>query len=251
MRRRTNFFPLIVLLLLFSSCAGKFPQGKVEVSPNALSDAVKTHMSFISLQSLARVVVESPEGKVVFDQVTLVKRPDVFEIAVFAPYGEMLLNVSSNGESVRMKTAREELVFENSEHFNLSFLYPGLSPHIGVKNIVDFLLAGAPFPFSQDTYTVVEPAKDGIAVFQSAGPWPSLIEFDLKQNSISAIHGLFMEGEEATVRFSRYKKVAPRTYFPTKLVFKTEGYSLSVTYGDDLRVTSDMVSSLSRSVEGK
>ncbi len=238
-----------MLLLLLSSCAGKHSRVKVDVSPDALSEAIKNHTGFVSIKSLARVVVESQEGRMAFDQVTSAIRPDILEIAVFAPFGEMLALVSSDGDSVRMKTAGEELVFQNSEDFSFSFLYPGLPPRMGVRDIVNFLLAGAPFPLSRDAYTATGTVKDGVAVFQSGGTRPSRIEVDLDKNSITAIHWLFTEDKESTVRFSRHRKVAPNVYFPGKLVFETEGYSLSVTYDDDLKVNSDASSSRSLSVE--
>ena len=64
--------------------------------------------------------------------------PEFLMVAVFAPFGEMLARVVSDGKSVRMKTNWEELVFENTEDFRLSYLYPGLPPQLGVGDVVIF-----------------------------------------------------------------------------------------------------------------
>ena len=241
----------ILFALLLFSCAGKFPPevaGHPDLSA-VLAKAKQTQQGFTSIKAKARVSIKSPQAKIVFDQVATVSRPEFLRISVFAPFGEMLARVVSDGKSVRMKTNWEELVFENAKDFRLSYLYPGIPSQLGVGDIVNFLLGGSPFVIPEEGYSVRAGNKKGEIVFVFSGKTPVRVTVDLRRNFITGVQGELADGEKARIEFSLPKRIAPDTYFPRKLLFETADYSLSVNYDEDLRVNSRAHLSLSRPAE--
>ena len=206
-------------------------------------------MGFTSIKARARVSIKSPQGKIVFDQVGTAVRPEFLRVSVFAPFGEMLARVVSDGESVRMKTNWEELIFENPEDFRLSYLYPGLPPQLGVEEIVNFLLGGSPFAIPQKSYSVRAGEREGEIVFVFSGSTPLRVTVDSRRNFITRVEGVLSDGERARIEFSLLKRIASDTYFPRKLLFETADYSLSVNYDENLRVDSKADISFFRSAE--
>ena len=248
MRHSWVFIPFVFLLF---SCAGKLPPSIADRSDLSaiLAKAKRTQMSFTSIKARARVSIKSPQGKIVFDQVATVVRPEFLRVSVFAPFGEMLARVVSDGESVRMKTNWEELIFENPEDFRLSYLYPGLPPQLGVEDIVSFLLGGSPFAIPGENYSVRAGDKKGEIVFVFSGDTPLRVTVDFPRNLITRVEGALSDGEKARIEFSLPKRIASDTYFPRKLVFETADYSLSVNYDENLRVNSKADISFFRSAE--
>ena len=248
MRHSWVFIPFVLLLF---SCAGKLPPSIADRSDLSaiLAKAKRTQMGFTSIKARARVSIKSPQGKIVFDQVATVVRPEFLRVSVFAPFGEMLARVVSDGESVRMKTNWEELIFENPEDFRLSYLYPGLPPQLGVEDIVNFLLGGSPFAIPGENYSVRAGDKKGEIVFVFSGDTPLRVTVDFPRNLITRVEGALSDGEKARIEFSLPKRIASDTYFPRKLVFETADYSLSVNYDENLRVNSKADISFFRSAE--
>lgn len=245
MRHSCVFIPFVLLLF---SCTGKLPP-EVAGHPDfsaVLAKARQTQEGFTSIKARARVLIKSPQTKIVFDQVATVSRPKFLRISVFAPFGEMLARVVSDGKSVRMKTNWEELVFENAEDFRFSYLYPGIPPQLGVGDIVNFLLGGSPFVIPREGYSVRAGNEEGEIVFVFSGRTPARVTVDLRRNFITEVQGELAGGEKARIEFSLPKRIAPDTYFPRKLLFETADYSLSVNYDEDLRVNSKAHLSLSR-----
>lgn len=248
MRRNCVFIPLVLLLF---SCAGKLPP-EIAEHPDlsaVLAKAKQTQQDFTSIKARARVSIKSPQAKIVFDQVAAVSRPEFLRISIFAPFGEMLARVVSDGKTVRMKTNWEELVFENAEDFRLSYLYPGIPPQLGVGDIVNFLLGGSPFVIPKEGYSVRAGKKKEEIVFVFSGRTPVRVTVDARRNLITAVEGELADGERARIEFSLPKRIAPDTYFPRKLVFETADYSLSVNYDENLRVDSKADLPLSRPAE--
>lgn len=248
MRHSWVFIPFV---FLFFSCAGKLPPTTADrPDPSAiLAKAKRTQMGFTSIKARARVSIKSPQGKIVFDQVGTAVRPEFLRVSVFAPFGEMLARVVSDGESVRMKTNWEELIFENPEDFRLSYLYPGLPPQLGVEEIVNFLLGGSPFAIPQQSYSVRAGEREGEIVFVFSGNAPLRVTVDSRRNFITRVEGVLSDGERARIEFSLLKRIASDTYFPRKLLFETADYSLSVNYDENLRVDSKADISFFRSAE--
>lgn len=248
MRHSWVFIPFV---FLFFSCAGKLPPTTADrPDPSAiLAKAKRTQMGFTSIKARARVSIKSPQGKIVFDQVGTAVRPEFLRVSVFAPFGEMLARVVSDGESVRMKTNWEELIFENPEDFRLSYLYPGLPPQLGVEEIVNFLLGGSPFAIPQQSYSVRAGEREGEIVFVFSGNAPLRVTVDSRRNFITGVEGVLSDGERARIEFSLLKRIASDTYFPRKLLFETADYSLSVNYDENLRVDSKADISFFRSAE--
>ncbi len=248
MRHSWVFIPL--LLFLFS-CAGKLPPATAERTDLSaiLEKAKRAQMGFTSVKARARVSIKSPQGSIVFDQVATAVRPNLLRVSVFAPFGEMLARVVSDGKSVSMKTNWEELVFENPEDFRLSYLYPGLPPQLGVEDIVNFLLGGSPFSIPQGNYSAQVGGSEGEVVLVFSGGTPLRVTVDSRRNFITRVEGLLSDGEKAEIEFSLLKRVAPDTYFPRKLLFETADYSLSVNYDENLRVNSKTDISSFRSSE--
>ena len=242
---------LIPFVFLFFSCTGKFPPFTAERSDLSaiLAKAKRTQMDFTSIKARARVSIKSPQGKIVFDQVGTAVRPEFLRVSVFAPFGEMLARVVSDGESVRMKTNWEELIFENLEDFRLSYLYPGLPPQLGVEDIVNFLLGGSPFAIPQKNYSVRAGEKEGEIVFVFSGSTPLRVTVDSRRNFITRVEGMLSDGKRARIEFSLLKRIASDTYFPRKLLFETADYSLNVNYDENLRVNSKTDISFFRSAE--
>ncbi len=241
----------ILLVLLLFSCAGKFPPAVTEHQDFSaiLAKAKQTQQGFTSIKARARVSIKSPQAKIVFDQVATVVRPEFLRIAVFAPFGEMLARVVSDGKSVRMKTNWEELVFENAEDFRLSYLYPGLPPQLGVEDVINFLLGGSPVAIPKKDYSVRAGKKEGEIVFVFSGKTPVRVTVDPRRNFITRVEGELSDGQKARIEFSLPKRIAPDTYFPRKLLFETADYSLSVNYDENLRVNSKADISLFRPTE--
>ena len=241
----------ILLVFLLFSCAGKFPPTVAEHPDFSaiLAKAKQTQQGFTSVKARARVSIKSPQAKIVFDQVATVVRPEFLRIAVFAPFGEMLARVVSDGKSVRMKTNWEELVFENAEDFRLSYLYPGLPPQLGVEDVINFLLGGSPFAIPQKDYSARVGESEGEITFVFSGKTPVRVTVDPRRNFITRVEGELSDGQKAKIEFSLPKRIAPDTYFPRKLLFETADYSLSVNYDENLRVNSKADISLFRPAE--
>ncbi|MDE0292001.1 MAG: hypothetical protein OXK19_05790 [Candidatus Dadabacteria bacterium] len=248
MRHSWVFIPFVFLLF---SCAGKLPPFTAEHPDLSaiLAKAKRTQMGFTSIKARARVSIKSPQGKIVFDQVATVVRPEFLRVSVFAPFGEMLARVVSDGESVRMKTNWEELIFENPEDFRLSYLYPGLPPQLGVEDIVNFLLGGSPFAIPQESYSVRTGEKEGEIVFVFSGSTPLQVTVDFPRNFITRVEGTLSDGEKAKIEFSLLKRIDSDTYFPRNLLFETADYSLNVNYDENLRVNSKTDISFFQSAE--
>ena len=247
--RHSCVFTALVFLLL--SCAGKLPPGVSEHQDLSaiLAKAIRTQQNFASVKARARVSIKSPEGKIVFDQVATAARPEFLTVAVFAPFGEMLARVVSDGESVSMKTNWEELLFENTEDFRLSYLYPGLPPQLGLGDVVNFLLGGSPFVIPEQGYSARAGKNAGDVVFVFSGRTPVEVTVDSRRNFITRVEGVLAGGEKAKIEFSLLKRIARDTYFPRKLLFETADYSLSVNYDENLRVNSKADLSLFRPAE--
>ena len=250
MRRSCFFIPLVFLLF---SCAGKLSPtvtGDPDLSA-VLEKAKSVQLGFTSIKARGRVSINSPQGKIVFDQVVTAVRPEFLRISVFAPFGEMLARVVSDGKSVRMKTGMEELIFENPENFRLSYLYPGLPHQLGVEDIVNFLLGGSPFIVAGENYSVRAGEQDGEVIFMFSGSELGRIVVDSRRNYITGVEGVLADGGEFKISFSLLKRIAPDTYFPRKLLFETADYSLSVNYNENLRVNSKTDISLFQTEEGR
>ena len=218
MRHRWVFIPFV---FLFFSCAGQLPPTTADrPDPSAiLAKAKRTQMGFTSIKARARVSIKSPQGKIVFDQVGTAVRPEFLRVSVFAPFGEMLARVVSDGESVRMKTNWEELIFENPEDFRLSYLYPGLPPQLGVEEIVNFLLGGSPFAIPQKSYSVRAGEREEEIVFVFSGNTPLRVTVDSRRNFITRVEGALSDGERARIEFSLLKRIASGYLFPEKAAF--------------------------------
>ncbi len=243
---------LFSLAFLFFSCAGKIsPIPKDRDISASLTKAKQVQREFTSLNARARVVIESPEGKMVFDQLTTVRRPQILKIAVFAPFGEMLASVVSDGQSVKMRTNWEEIVFENSENFRFSYLYPGLPEQMGVEDLVNFLLGGFPFIIPERGYLVQKISKSGETVLTFSDETLLRATIDVRRNFITGIVYNLPDGQKARIKFSRLKEIAPNIYFPAKLLFETADYSLNVSYENDLQVSSNEGDFLSQPEEAR
>ena len=242
---------LIPLVLLLFSCAGKFPPAVTEHQDFSaiLAKAKQTQQGFTSIKARARVSIKSPQAKIVFDQVATVVRPEFLRIAVFAPFGEMLARVVSDGKNVRMKTNWEEVIFENTEDFRLSYLYPGLPPQLGVRDVINFLLGGSPVAIPKEDYSVRVGESGGEITFVFSGKTPVEVTVDPRRNFITRVEGELPDGQKAKIEFSLLERIAPDTYFPRKLLFETADYSLSVNYDENLRVNSKADISLFRPTE--
>ena len=248
MRHSRALVPLVFLLF---SCAGKLPPtvaGHPDIC-SVLTRAIQTQQDFASVKARARVSIKSPEGKIVFDQVATAVRPEFLTVAVFAPFGEMLAKIVSDGESVRMKTGWEELIFENTEDFRLSYLYPGLPPQLGVGEAVNFLLGGSPFAIPRKDCSARAGKKEGEIIFVFPEETPVEVTVDSRRNFITRVEGELVGGQKAEIEFSLPKRIARNAYFPRKLLFQTADYSLSVNYDENLRVNSKADLSLFRPEE--
>jgi len=231
------FIPFVFLLF---SCAGKLPSaGRLDDFSGVLTKAKQVQQGFASVKGKARVSIKSPQNKIVFDQVATIARPEFLKISIFAPFGEMLARIVSDGKNVRMKTNWEELIFKNPEDFRLSYLYPGLPPQLGVKDVVNFLLGGAPFVIPEEGYSLRTGKKEEEIVFVFSGSKKARVTIDLEKNFITEIEGELADGRKVKVEFSLLKKIATDSYFPRELLFETSDYSLKVNYDDNLRVNSE------------
>lgn len=238
--KRSRLFLLTVLFL--SSCAATpstAPLGEAGLAA-ALARAKKTHAGFVSVRSRAGVSIESPRERMFFDQATLARNPGFLRVALLAPFGETLATVVSDGKSVRMKTALEEVVFDDAENFSLSYLYPGLPSGMGMSDLVGFLTARLPLEVPEENYTARYVGRRGEILFAFSGPMRLEVTVDPRRNVVSRVDYESSDGVASTVIFSDFRKLAPDLYFPARLRFESSGYGLSVAYADDLRVNSGL-----------
>lgn len=236
---------LLAVFLLFS-CAGRTPE---EVYPEAgvsalLENALENHGSFFSIKSRAAVSINSPEGDMFFDQVTLARRPDLLKVFLLAPMGETLARIVSDGSSVRMKTRGEEIVFDDAGDFRISYLYPGLPSRLRMSDLVRFLLGDVPFPLPPGGYSSRLKENGREILFTFSGARRVEVTVDPGRNVVSGVDYEFPDGAAASVSFSGFRKLPAGGYFPSRLVFVAGGRSLKVNYTDDLRVNSPVDPSL-------
>ena len=250
MRHSRVFF---LTALLFLSCAAKPPAEPLAEADlaAALARAKKTHAGFVSVRSRAGVSIESPRGRMFFDQVTLARNPGFLRVALLAPFGETLATVVSDGKSVRMKTAMEEIVFADAENFRLSYLYPGLPSGLEMRDLVAFLTARLPVEVPGKDYAARRAGGRGEILFSFSGNRRLEVTVDPRRNVVSRVDYESSDGVASTIVYSGFRKLAPGVYFPGRLRFEASGYGLDVAYGDDLRVNSVLDVSVFRTEEAE
>ena len=247
--RHSRVFFLTALLLL--SCAAKPPAEPLAEADlaAALAGAKKTHAGFVSVRSRAGVSIESPSGRMFFDQVTLARNPGFLRVALLAPFGETLATVVSDGESVRMRTAMEEIVFDDAENFRLSYLYPGLPSGLEMRDLVAFLTARLPVEVPGENYAARRAGGGREILFSFSGDRRLEVTVDPRRNVVSRVDYESPDGVASTIVYSGFRKLATGLYFPSRLRFESSGYGLDVAYGEDLRVNSGLDVSMFRTGE--
>lgn len=242
-----KYSPVFLLAgFLLLSCAGRTPGGirpEAEVS-TFLESALENHRSFFSVKSRAAVSINSPEGDMFFDQVTLARRPDLLKVFLLAPMGETLARIVSDGSSVTMKTRGEEIVFADAGDFRISYLYPGLPSRLEMSDLVRFLLGDLPFPLPRGSYSSGLSENGKGMLFTFSGQRRVEIAVDPRRNVVTGADYEFPDGATAEVSFSGFRKLPAGGYFPSRLTFVSGDRTLKVKYADDLRVNSPVDPSL-------
>ena len=248
--RHSGVFFLTALFLLSCARPPAGPLAEADLAA-ALARAKKTHAGFVSVRSRAGVSIESPHGRMFFDQVTLARNPRFLRVALLAPFGETLASVVSDGKSVRMKTAMEEIVFDDAENFRLSYLYPGLPSSLAMRDLVGFLTARLPVEVPGENYSARYTGGRGEILFSFSGKRRLEVTVDPRRNVVSRVDYESSDGGASTIVYSGFRKLAPGLYFPARLRFESSGYGLDVTYGEDLRVNSGLDVSMFRTREAE
>ena len=154
---RTFFCILLLATILFTQSCATLQQDVVvrDISINDIAKSLEDRQQAVnSLKAMASVRIETPAETNSFSQATVVKAPDIFRLEILAAFGKTIGVLISDGDRVYLRTSRDQLVFEDSERFNLSYFYPGIPREITGSVLTDILLGKVPFGLWDSTYSV-------------------------------------------------------------------------------------------------
>lgn len=243
--RPKNFYYLIILIsaMFLQSCATVEQDIMVrEVNvDDVLNSVQKNQKSVNTLKAMASVRIESIAEDSSFKQATIVKSPDIFRLEILAVFGKTIGVLISDGEKVYLRTSRDEMVFEDSERFNLSYFYPGIPREITTGVLADILLGRVPFGLWQDSYTIrmdeVTRLFD-VSFENSIGTRTSLLVDPLKKRVEKAVVNLY-NGRVVEIEYADFG-FGEMGFFPKVVEISADKYLLKLSYVSSLDINSEL-----------
>ena len=239
-------FSIILIIFLFTSCANKSYNILVnEINVLDLINQLKENQGNLkSIKALAKVSIESKDERIFFDQVTIAQKSNYLRLEAIAAFGATVAQVLSDSDKVYFITRTEKLVFDDSDNFNFSYLYPDLPPELKVSNLINVLLAGIPFDVWDDEYEIeFSGITDNFKIkFQRNDKMTLTINTKLK--TIEQITYKLDTGILMNIIFSNFISVKNNQYFPKNIVIKSGDYILGIKYNENLLLNESLSISL-------
>lgn len=239
-------YSLILLVFLFASCTTRsydLVVDQIDIK-ELISEVKENESSFNSLKAFANISIQSKQEKIFFDQVTIVKKPDLLRLEALAAFGTTVAQVLSNGSKIHFITRSEKLVFDNTDDFSFSYIYPDLPSNLNVNNLVNVLLGSAPFNVWNDPYSIqFSGVKNSFSIiFERKDD----LKFDIntKYKVIEKVSYKLHNGDEVEIEFSNFTSVEDKKYFPMNILIKSSEYILMVKYDDKLSLNESLGISL-------
>lgn len=245
---------LLALILLNVSCAWKKPQRPLPALetldiPVIVQELEEMRGSVSSVKGFARVRIVNGGEKVSFRQATIAREPNMLHLQVLAPFGRTAGMLISDGREAHLITRSEHLVYASYDDFDLAVLYTGLPVGIGIEELVALLLArpaglwGGPSG-EEETY---EPSFDsGLLLLTPTGAGGRVTGLWLDPWNMRLRKAVVRldDGGSATYGFSKYVEDTSGLWFPTRISFEIEDYSIAVSYASDVELNSPLDPSL-------
>lgn len=203
-----------------------------KIDTSGVMDSVKENQDSVeTIKAVASVRIESIAENSSFRQATAVKSPDLFRIEILAVFGKTIGVLVSDGEKVYLRTARDSMVFENSEAFNLSYFYPGIPREITTDVLADILLGRVPFGLWVENYSVDIDRKSRllrISYTNSLGTTSTLLIDPLETRVKKAFIDLKQEGK-VEIDYNDFGLGGIET-FPRVTEVRAGNYMLKLSY---------------------
>ncbi len=231
---------LFLVLLIFSCAAKKEPVVIEDHDSGAILQKIALYEGAIkSLKGLAKVRINTPDGKISYTQVTIAEKPDLLRLEALNPFGKTVGFISSDGESIYIISSSEKVVYDAGMEFNLAYIYPGLNLTITANNLVNLILGRLP----DNTYDMnLSPelsAESGLiklifASKNSSSPdylWVNSQKLRVEQAEFS-----LNSGERAKIKYGYFDDLVDGLFFPKTIDFTSKGLSISIVYEEDIEL---------------
>jgi len=235
------FFVIVFSLIFFLSCAKSIELPDISnFNSNELVKTVAEKESLINtVKGIALVRLKSPEKKVSFKQVTIVKDPNILRLEALAPFGRTVAMVISDGTKVSLEVSSEKLVFYRVEDFNFSDFYGFIPVKIGIQELTDFLLGKIPVHIFNDKYNLGVDEKEGLILLESKTS-KNIIWINHNYVRVAKASIYLENGDHVNVSFNKFREIEPELFFPFEMELKYEDFSIYVKYDYDVDINKNI-----------
>jgi len=243
-REQYRLRKFLIIILLLVSCAKKTVE--IDIKNFELADVItrvkEAEQSVKSVQGLASIRIESPNGNVSYKQVTIAEEPNLLRIEALAPFGRTAGMLISDGEKVSVIFPKERTEFDNIKDFNLTYLYPQLPVGISLKNLVNLFLGRLPEDPEYDESSILIRADQNqivLTLFKNESK-ESVLWVNPENYRIERAVIKLENGNTATCEFKDFIAFGNGVFIPRKIELKIEEYSIRLKYDKDVRVNSNI-----------
>jgi len=244
-----KIFLTAALIILISSCAQKQIDTELpETSPEELlKKAALLQNSVRSVKGLASVSIKTPEDKISYTQVTLAEEPDLLRLEALNPFGSTVGFISSDSEKIYIVSQQQRGVYDITEVFDLSYVYPGLNLEITIEHLVDLVTGRVPkdlFNGDREVELSSAPERLVLSFKNGSGALDDRLWINPANNRVEKAQIILESGQAANINYEYFDGLINGHYFPRIIDFKTGELAIVITYEPDVELNQTLDSSL-------
>lgn len=238
-----------VLLILLTSCAQRQIETALpEASPDELLEKAELLQNSVrSVKGLASVSIKTPRDKISYTQVTLAEEPDLLRLEALNPFGSTVGFISSDSERIYIVSEQQRGVYDITEVFDLSYVYPGLVLEITIEHLVDLVTGRVPkdlFNGDREVELSSGPERLVLSFKNGAGVSDDRLWINPANNRVERAQIILDSGEAANINYEYFDGLINGHYFPRVIDFTTGELAIKITYEPDVELNQALDSSL-------
>ncbi len=244
-----KIFLTAVLIILTTSCAQKQIETAVpEASPQELLQKTALLQNSVrSVKGLASVSIKTPDDKISYTQVTLAEEPDLLRLEALNPFGSTVGFISSDSENIYIVSQQQRGVYDITEVFDLSYVYPGLELEITIEHLVDLVTGRVPKDlFARESEVELSSGPEGLVLnFKNgAGALDDRLWINPSNSRVERAQIILESGQAANINYEYFDGLINGHYFPRIIDFKTGELAIVITYEPDVELNQSLDYSL-------
>ena len=200
-----------------------------------------------SVKGLASVSIKTPVDKISYTQVTLAEEPDLLRLEALNPFGSTVGFISSDSENIYIVSDGQRGVYDITEVFDLSYVYPGLKLEITIDHLVDLVTGRVPkdlFTGNREVELSSVPERLVLSFKNGAGVSDDMLWINPANNRVEKAQIILDSGEEANIKYEYFDGLINGHYFPKTIDFKTGELAIIIRYEPDVELNQTLDSSL-------